>query len=487
MKEIFKRVTAVVSALALVLSLAACGGAASSAANAKAASRYAKTVNITIWTYYNGDQLESFNKLVEQFNETVGKEQNIVVEVSSQGSVSDLEDNVLASAEGKVGAPDLPNIFSAYADTSYAVDQMGLLADLSPYFTDEEKAAYVQSYLDEGDFKEDGSIKIFPVAKSTELMFLNDTDWQAFADATGATYDDLSTIEGLIATAEKYYNWTDAQTDTPNDGKALFGRDAMANFLLIGAKELGCTIFDVQQGKMTVGLTEDVARKLWDSYYVPFVKGWFAGEGRFRSDDIKTGTILAYVGSNSSATFFPKQVTTDDNQSHDITMKVLPCPVFADKTAVAVQQGAGMVVTNTTQEEVEASVTFLKWFTQPENNVQFAVGSGYLPVTHAADDMTFIENSGLELSDEMHDILSNAIDAVENRELYTPKPFNGGADARKVLEYSLSDKASADRAVVEERIAEGESVQDAEVEFLSDEAFESWYEDLMNQLQAYAG
>lgn len=486
MKEIFKRVTTVVSALALVFSLAACGGAASSAAETKAESRYAKTVNITVWTYYNGDQLESFNKLVEQFNETVGKEQNIVVETFSQGSVNDLEDNVLAAAEGKVGAPDMPNIFSAYADTSYEVDKMGLLADLSPYFTEEEKAAYVQSYLAEGDFKDDGSIKIFPVAKSTELMFLNDTDWQTFAEATGATYDDLSTIEGLIATAEKYYNWTDAQTDAPDDGKALFGRDAMANFFLIGAKELGCTIFDVQQGKMTVGLTEDVARKLWDSYYVPFIKGWFAGEGRFRSDDIKTGNILAYVGSNSSATFFPKQVTTDDNQSHDITMKVLPCPAFADGESVAVQQGAGMVVTNTTPEEVEASVTFLKWFTQPENNVQFAVGSGYLPVTHAADDMTFIENSGLDLSDDMRDILSNAIDAVENHELYTPKPFNGGAAARKVLEYGLPDKAVADRAVVEERIAAGQSAQEAEAEFLSDEAFESWYEDLMDQLQAYA-
>ncbi len=60
----------------------------------------------------------------------------------------------------------------------------------------------------------------------------------------------------------------------------------MANYMLIGAQELGSTIFTVENGKMTVNLTEDVARRLWDNYYVPFVKGWFAGEGRFRSDDI---------------------------------------------------------------------------------------------------------------------------------------------------------------------------------------------------------
>ena len=38
-----------------------------------------------------------------------------------------------------------------------------------------------------------------------------------------------------------------------------------------------------------------------------------------------------------------------------------------------------MVVTKSTPEEEAACVTFLKWFTQPENNIQFAVGSGYLP------------------------------------------------------------------------------------------------------------
>ena len=81
---------------------------------------------------------------------------------------------------------------------------------------------------------------------------------------------------------------------------------------------------------MTVNSEHDAARKLWDNYYVPFVKGWFAASGRFRSDDIKAGNVLGYVGSCSSATFFPTQVTRRcDNESHDISMKVLPSPEFA--------------------------------------------------------------------------------------------------------------------------------------------------------------
>ena len=260
MKRIgMRRLAAFAAAAALVLCLVGCGGAQSTAQG------NTEPVDLSVWTYYNGDQLESFNKLVDTFNDTVGKEKNITVESYSQGSVNDLEAQVMAAAQGKVGASAMPNIFMAYADTAYAMDQMGELADLAPYFTDEERAAYVDSYLTEGDFDDSGSIKIFPVAKSTELLFLNDTDWKPFAAATGAQYSDLETVEGLVKTAEAYYNWTDAQTDTPNDGKALFGRDAVANYMLIGAKELGDTIFDVKDGKMTFHVSL-VSKKIVNLY-----------------------------------------------------------------------------------------------------------------------------------------------------------------------------------------------------------------------------
>lgn len=482
MKRIgMRRLAAFAAAAALVLGLVGCGGAQSTAQG------NTEPVDLSVWTYYNGDQLESFNKLVETFNDTVGKEKNITVESYSQGSVNDLEAQVMAAAQGKVGASAMPNIFMAYADTAYAMDQMGELADLAPYFTDEERAAYVDSYLTEGDFDDSGSIKIFPVAKSTELLFLNDTDWKPFAAATGAQDSDLETVEGLVKTAEAYYNWTDAQTDMPNDGKALFGRDAMANYMLIGAKELGDTIFDVKDGKMTMGLSEDVARKLWDNYYVPYIKGWAAASGHFRSDDIKIGSILAYIGSNSSATYFPTQVMLSDTESHDIELKVLPTPHFEGGKKVAVQQGAGMAVAKATDAEVEASVIFLKWFTQPENNIAFAVGSGYLPVTHAANDMDAIHSSGLTLTGSMENVLTEAVDAVNTNELYTTKAFEGGTDARSKLNYSMSDLATADRATVEERLAAGESAEEAEAEFLTDAYFEAWYQSLCDALSQYEG
>ena len=455
---------------------AAMTGCGNSTKTAKTASEH--PISLTVWTYYNGDQLETFNSLVEKFNTTTGKEKGIQIESQSQGSVSDLEQNVMDAAQKKVGASEMPNIFSAYDDTAYTLDQMGMVVDLGTYLTDEEKEKYISSYLEEGDFSGDGSIKIFPVAKCTEELFLNKTDWETFAGDCGVSDEDLQIVESLLAVAEKYYDWS--------GGKAFFGRDAMANYMLIGAKQLGCTLFEVKDGKMTLDFDKEVVRRLWDSYYVPFVKGWFAASGRFRSDDIKTGNILAYTGSTSSATFFPTQVMADDNISYDIEMKVLPSPVFEGGEAYAVQQGAGMVVTRGTEEEEAASMEFLKWFTELENNIAFSVGAGYLPVTVEANDMAEIKKN-TKLTSSMEEILSEGVETVTNNTLYTSPAFKGGADARSILEYAMSDQAAKDREAVLGKLEKGISEEEAEAEFLSDAHFESWYESTLKKLQALEG
>ena len=53
-----------------------------------------------------------------------------------------------------------------------AVDKLGYVADLKPYLSEEETDRFVDSYLEEGELSGDGSIKIFPVAKSTEIFII---------------------------------------------------------------------------------------------------------------------------------------------------------------------------------------------------------------------------------------------------------------------------------------------------------------------------
>ncbi|MDE6167016.1 MAG: lipoprotein, partial [Acetatifactor sp.] len=270
-------------------------------------------VSLTVWHYYNGSQQAAFDTLVEEFNNTVGKEKGIFVQSYSQGSVTDLETAVRDAIAGKVGADPMPDIFSSYADTAYEVEQAGALADLSAYLDEDDLEKYVDSYIEEGRIAADGTLRIFPTAKSTEIMMINKTDWEPFAAQAGVTLEDLETLEGVTAVAQAYYEWTDALTpDVPGDGRAFYGRDAVANYFIIGMRQLGVEIFHVENGQMTLQTPREELHRLWENYYVPMVKGYFGAYGSFRSDDVKTGDLLAYTGSTSSAMYFPSQVEQDD-------------------------------------------------------------------------------------------------------------------------------------------------------------------------------
>ncbi len=444
-------------------------------------------VSISIWHYYNGAQQAAFDELVAEFNDTEGKEKGIYVVGHSQGDVNDLEVNVRASINKEVGSEAVPNIFSSYADTAYEIDKMGYLADIGQYMTAEEQAEYVDSYMEEGRIGSNDELRIFPVAKSTEILMINKTDWDKFAAETGAELSLLETKEGLADAAERYYQWTDAMTpDIAEDGQAFYGRDAVANLFVAGSMQLGTEIFEVHNQKVTLHADKEVMKRIWDYYYTPYIKGYFKSFGRFRSDDLKIGEIIAFTGSTTSSMYFPDEVEKGE-ENYAIDYIVIPDPLFADGANYAVQQGAGMVVTKATPEEEYASVVFLKWFTRKEQNIAFGCASGYLPVIKSAYSKAsmdaVIAERGLTVSSKTYDTIVTAIEDAKECTLYTNKAFDGGSAARKVLEYHLQDKAGADREIVAERIAGGMNLEEAAADLLTEAAFEEWYQSFCAALE----
>ena len=477
------------ASLCALLALTGCGQASSSQQKGVGLDP-SNPVTLTVWHYYNGAQQAAFDSLVSEFNSTVGQEKGIYVEAYSQGSVSDLEQAVTDSAAGVVGSKAMPDVFSSYADTAYALEQDGKLADLSAYFTAEELGEYVSGYIEEGYFDQDGKLYLFPVAKSTEVTMINLTDWEPFAQATGASLDDLGTFEGITELAKQYYEWTDAQTpDVEGDGKALYGRDSMSNYFIIGMKQLGIDLFEVNDGQVTINADKEAVRRLWDNYYVPYVSGWFDSFGKFRSDDVKTGDILAYTGSSSSAAYFPDQAITDDG-SYDISYAVLPAPVFEGGNRVSVQQGAGMCVTRSDEQHEYAACEFLKWLTQTDNSLAFACASSYLPVRNDANTVAALDDAiatdGLTISPKNYDCLKEVMENFASTVFYTPACFENGYQTRSALNTVLSDKAKADRAAVDAQVAAGTSRDDALAPYLSDENFDEWYDGLCVTLEALA-
>ncbi len=448
-------------------------------------------VSLTVWHYYNGAQQSTFDTLIEEFNATVGQEQGIYVEEYSHGSVSELEQDITSSLAGEVGAETLPDIFSSYADTAGMVQKEDKLVDLTKYFSEEELSEYVDSYIQEGYFKDDGALYLLPVAKSTEIMMLNKTDWEPFAEATGSSLDELDTIEGVVDVAKRYYEWTDAQTpDIPDDGKAFYGRDSMSNYFIIGMRQMGAELFEVQDGKVTLNTDKELIRRLWDNYYVPSVEGYFASYGKFRSDDVKTGDILAYTGSTSSVFYFPDRVENGD-ESYDIDFIEREAPIMEGGENIKVQQGAGMTVTRSDEQHEYAACVFLKWFTKKEQNLRFVCDSAYLPVQKDANNIEAVEqvakDNNIEMNEKTYTCLKTVMDDFADTKFYTAKNFDQSYQARSVLDHHLSDRLSEDLAAIDAAVAGGSSRTEAVAPYLTDDVFEQWYESFCDALQQSIG
>ena len=482
-----KRICILLICTLLLAGSVGCGGTkkTDSALNPKS------PVTVTVWNYYNGDQLMAFDQLVEEFNASVGIEKGVIVVSVSQGDIDTLASSLLASVNGDAGAQEIPSIAAVYAETAYILDKMDSLAPLDGYFTQEELDAYVPGFLDEGRFNEKNELLLFPILKSTELFTVNETDWAAFAQATGVELASVTTKEELTAAAKTYYEWTDAQTpDTAGDGKALYGRDSVSNYIYIGTYQLGHEMFRIENGQLTVDLDRDTFKTLWDNYYIPMINGWFGAYAKFRSEDCKTGKILALTSSSSSVGYLPTAVTLADDTSHDIkTYESGDLPFAAAAKDAVVQQGASYCLLRSTPAQQEGAVEFLKWFTQPERNLAFALMSGYSPVTLEANNEAAITAAyGGDISTPKGQNVLKALvisaESFSGKTAYATKPFEGSKDVRYLLGDLFGQKATADRDAVVAAIAGGATQEEAVAPFSTDAYFDAFFADLCEQVEA---
>ena len=75
-------------------------------------------VTLTLWHVY-GEQADSpMNRLVEEFNATVGQETGVVIAVTNMTSTSKIAAQLQDAAEQKPGALDMPDLFSCHTNTA---------------------------------------------------------------------------------------------------------------------------------------------------------------------------------------------------------------------------------------------------------------------------------------------------------------------------------------------------------------------------------
>ncbi len=431
------------------------------------------SVSLNIWTYYNGSIETSFQKMIQEFNSTQGAKEKISVSSISQGSqVNDLSEALISAANEETGADVMPDLFISYADCAYEINSLGKLANIDDYFSEKELSNFNDDFLTEGTF--DDHLKILPVSKSTEALYINKTDFDKFLNAYpeyNITYSDFDTFEGIIKISKAYYEKT---------GKAFFGRDSLDNYFVVGSKVLGIDVLQYDENNnFGINFNHDTFKKLWDSYFVPSVYGYFNQVGKFRSSDVQVGTILAYIGSTASASYFPKEVIIDENTKYPIELLIKPMPNFEGKARVAVSQGAGFCITKSTKAKEKASATFLKWLCETENISTFSKTSSYFPSTKNGFTNTFIDGLTDEVSKMNFTVCKYTI---ENYQMYTNVVGLNGSTYRTYLKTSLQDAINNAKTVLKNSTNKEETIST----LTSDSYFEQWFSKLKSGVSTLA-
>ena len=357
-------------AIALLLALVFLSGCLSGCGNSSPLDPK-EPVTLTMWHNYGGDMQQAMDYLIDQFNSTLGKEQGIVIDVTAISSSSELNKSLAMIVNGDPGAPDMPDIFTGYPKLAIQFWEKGLLADLDNYFTADELSAYVDAFVDEGRLSDSG-LYVFPIAKSTEVLYVNQTLFDRFAAETGASADMLSTFEGIAELSKMYYEWS--------GGKQFYAADSWFNFAEVGMAQLGDSIFEGE----ALSLDGDNFAHIFETVYTPAVEGGIAIYDGYSSDLSKTGDLVCSTGSSAGILFYGDTITYTDGTVENVEYSILPYPVFENGTKAAIQRGGGLMVAKSDEQKEYAAGVFIKWLTASEQNMSFVANTGYLPVTKEA-------------------------------------------------------------------------------------------------------
>ncbi len=354
-------------------------------------------VTLTMWHVYGSQTQSPLNDAIDEFNDTVGRENGVTVNVVSVTSSSAIDKALSASANGEPGAENLPDLFTAYPRVAELVGTDRLLC-WNDYFSEEALSPFRDEFIAEGYFGD--KLLMLPIAKSSEALFLNKTLFDRFSAETGISTDRLHTFDGFFETANLYYDWSGGQNFTQiND---------YYHYAYIGMKACGSEF--IKDGKLN--LNDAAFETIWYPLSRTAIYGGICLDDGYAASRWKTVEIISNIGSTADILYQPEMVFYPDNTTESISSVSLPYPIFTEENPVAVHRGGGLfALKNEDERKNYGAYIFAKWLTEKENNLRFVTSTGYLPVTDEAFTALFADTSIAEqenfrnLYDMMHGML----------------------------------------------------------------------------------
>lgn len=366
-------------------------------------------VTLNMWHVYGSQTKSPLNDAIQRFNETEGKQRGVIVKVVSVSNSSAIDKALLASAAKEPGSVPMPDLFTAYPRIMTKLDTK-LLLPWEKYLSKDDLAIYRSDFLKEGNYKE--HLYMLPIAKSTELLFVNQTFMDRFLKANNLTQAKLSDYDTLFALCQRYYQWS--------GGKQMFQINDFYHYFLTNMAALGEDF--VQKGKPN--FTSEKFKRVYRPMAEAAIAGGLCTEKGYASDRWKTGEVISNVGSTAGILYLRNYVTHADNSREAITTSFLPSPSFkeaADKK-ILLQRGTGLfALQNKDERKNQAAAVFAKWIGRKDNNLSFVTKAGYLPVNK--ESMEALMAKPEQVEHKKYRQLYKVLQTVENKGSYLPLPL----------------------------------------------------------------
>ena len=317
---------------------------------------------LVVWYAVSGTSGELFNKLSENF----AKETGVELELSYSGGSGDTATKVSAA----LLTHTQPDVALMYAGPLYTGGEGDFrIADLLKTTNDFDQADVFEGMMDYCDYMNEGYCAI-PCGISTQVMYYNKDilkaagvdmtnppkTWAEFYDVLGKVME-----KGNTSGAEGFKAF-----DT-NDEAWLFKSMLMQN---------GCEIIENDNGEITPIFNNEKAIEVGEYWKSLVDAGYMSAAQHSNAEKAFLGGNLAFIAASSN------RISRWTPDSVPFELGAIEMPYF---TQPSLALGGNVLVIMTEDEsKVQAAWKYVTYLTNAENNTEFALGTGYLPIHKSA-------------------------------------------------------------------------------------------------------
>ncbi len=368
-----KKLISILLILVFVLSLTACGSTPSGGGETPSgggetpsggSDKPAEKVKITVWNYYSEHQLEYFQQVIKEFNESQDK-----YEVVYEGQTKDYLDNV-AQAEMAGAGPDF---LIEYGDKAAMWHEDDLVVDLSKYLDADTLNNLTDSARTYATGFDDGGMYLYPIIGTGNIC------WYIREALEAAEVEVPETWDELFAAAKQIHDKVTVKTSdtglefvTDGSGVELFGwTSSMDETLLVVANQCG-GCYDPET--KTINLDNPKIIDWLEKFQKGCQEGYLSStfQNGYANTDQEAG--ITAMGSSSVAGR-PYYNIINPGSTHEMQIDM------ADKANYAtIGRSRGIIVFNNGEDKVKGVCEFIKFFTQPSYNAKFCEVMNYAAV-----------------------------------------------------------------------------------------------------------